>query len=31
VIFRGGSDLIGELINVHITDSHAHTLFGAVA
>jgi tRNA-2-methylthio-N6-dimethylallyladenosine synthase len=28
VVFRGTEDLIGELVNVRITESHAHTLFG---
>ncbi|MGI8908694.1 MAG: tRNA (N6-isopentenyl adenosine(37)-C2)-methylthiotransferase MiaB [Candidatus Sumerlaeaceae bacterium] len=28
VVFAGSADLIGELVNVKITDSHAHTLFG---
>jgi tRNA-2-methylthio-N6-dimethylallyladenosine synthase len=31
VIFKGGEELIGELVDVRITESHAHTLFGAVA
>ena len=30
VIFRGQDELIGELVNVRINDSHAHTLFGTM-
>jgi tRNA-2-methylthio-N6-dimethylallyladenosine synthase len=29
VIFRGTEELIGQLVDVRITESHAHTLFGA--
>jgi len=28
VIFPGGADLVGQLVNVEVTESHAHTLFG---
>jgi tRNA A37 methylthiotransferase MiaB len=30
VVFRGGTDLLGRIVRVRITDSHAHTLFGAL-
>jgi tRNA-2-methylthio-N6-dimethylallyladenosine synthase len=30
VIFKGSSDLVGQLVNVNIVGSHAHTLFGAM-